>query len=432
MLVKSAVLAAALAALDVVSASVIQRQVLKDENVGNRIQGEAKIGDKCHPPGTYELGGSEIIPPCLSEQAIALKCEKVTHLASDPSEKDRRAYKECLTGRGSSYFRDVQGCLSCKKSHGYLSEDQFNWYSKRWAEGQQAFIKDDVPKTNVWDGYVQAAIGGSKCQHSNETLSGWACWDKLPKGPGETNKTVPIEQYYTDRLETQNIGSFDLDGKKYPESTTMEVELKEFTFEITGHLGYYSSAKLQNDTLTVQAHGEFDVQTVTEYREIKSICNFTTPDVFTIVSAISPAIPLKDSVTTVPKKEASNLPTIDCDGVCMASSLSIKELEVVVIQGSKKVDDVVAEAATPALNELKEDQSVSEEAEITFLKQVNVLFTSISKYPTPSEVSPPATPSEVSPPATPSEVSPPATPSKASSPDSPDTGKNSCRTRRRL
>ncbi|EXU94678.1 hypothetical protein X797_012243 [Metarhizium robertsii] len=410
MLVNSAVLAAALAVLDGVSASAIKRQVLKDENVGNRIQGEAKIGDKCHPPGTYELGGSKIIPPCLSEQAIALKCEKVTHLASDPSEKNRRAYGECLAGRGSSYFRDVQGCLSCKKSHGHLSEKQYDWYSKRWAEGREAFIKDDVPKTNVWDGYVQAAIGGSKCQHGNETLYGWACWDKLPKGPGETDETVPIEEYYTDRLETQNIGSFDLDGKKYPESTTMEVELKEFTFEITGHLGYYSSAKLEDGTLTVEGHAELKVQTVTEYREIKSICNFTTPDVFTIVSAISPAVPLKDSVATVPEKEASTLPTINCDGSCIASSLSIKELEVVVIQGSKKVDEVVAEAATPALNELKQNKSVSHEAEITILKQVNVLFTNIKKYPTPSEVSPPATPSEAS---------------------SPATSKNPCVTRRR-
>lgn len=389
MLLNSAVLTAALAILDVASASVIKRQVLKDKDIAGRIAGGAKIGDQCHPPGTYELGGEKVIPPCLAEQAIALKCEIITHLSSNSSEANRIAYHKCLVGHGSSYFLDIQGCLACKKTHGHLSKEQYDWYLQRWTAGYEAFEKDVVPKTNMWT-YVEGAIGGTTCQNRNETLHGWKCWDQLPKGPGNTNKTVPVEEYYTNRPKTQNIGSFTLNGKKYPETTTMEVDLAQYTYEITGHLGYYSSAKLEDGTVT-GPWVEYGVKVVTEYREIKSVCNFTTPDEFTIVSAISAPVPLKDSVATVPKKEASTLPTLDCDGTCIASALSIKELEVVVIQGSKKADPVVADAATPALTDLEEHKSLSPDSKISFLKRVEVLFANVKKYPTPSGGSPPST-----------------------------------------
>lgn len=385
MIVNTVTLASVLAVLECASASAIKRrQVLKGEekNLGSRIQGEAKIGDQCHPPGTYALGGSKPIPPCLAEQAISLKCEIVTQVQTNPSEEKWRAYHDCLAGEGSSYFEDVNGCLACKASHNHLSKEQFEWYSQRWADGQKAFTNDAVPKTTVWE-YVLGGIGGTTCQQigGNETLRGWSCWNQLPAGSGISAKDQSIEEYYKNRPKTQNIGSFTLNGKQYPEVSSVELDLMVHTFEIKAHMGYYYSAKLENGELVVGYNATSKVEILTEYREIKSICNFTKSDEFTILPIIGGSVPVKDSVVTVPKAEAANLPTVDCDASCRADAPAIEDIQNIAAQGPKPADKAVAEAATPAMQDLKNNKPISHQIEVTILETAEDVLENVALMP---------------------------------------------------
>ncbi|KAG8418985.1 hypothetical protein J3459_011845 [Metarhizium acridum] len=374
MLVNTAALASVLALLEYASASALKkRQVLKDENVAARLAGGAKIGDQCHPPGTYALGGDKAIPPCLSEQAIGLKCEIVTQVKKNTtSEANWKAYASCIKDNGSSYFQDVNGCLACKAAHNDLSQQQFDWFKERWAEGQKAFSNDTVPKGTPWD-YVQGIIGGTKCQKNgtNETVQGWDCWNQLPAGTGIATKNLTIDEYYKDRPETQNIGSFEFGGKSYPESSSVEMGLLVHTFQIKADVGYFSSVKLEDGKITSQLNATAKVEILTQYREITSIFNFTKPDEFTVLPVIDAPVPVKDSVATVPKVEAAKLPTAACDASCLDKAPTIDKIQEVAAQSPKEADKAVVEASKPAMKDLEENKPVSVTNKVKIITEIS-------------------------------------------------------------
>ncbi|KID89636.1 hypothetical protein MGU_03683 [Metarhizium guizhouense ARSEF 977] len=375
MLVNTAALAGVLALLECASASALKkRQVLKDENVAAGLAGGAKVGDQCHPPGTYSLGGEKAIPPCLSEQAIALKCEIVTQVKKNTtSEANWKAYGSCIKDQSSSYFQDVNGCLACKAAHNHISQQQFEWYTQAWAQGQKAFLNDTVPKATAWQ-YVQGAIDGTTCQQNgtNATISGWACWNQLPAGTGIATKNMTIDEYYKDRPKTQNIGSFEFGGKSFPESSSVELGLLVPTFEIKADVGYFSSVKLENGKITSELNATAKVEILTQYQEITSIFNFTKPDEFTVLPVINAPVPVKDSVATVPKADAAKLPAVDCDASCREKAPTIDKIQEVAAQGPKEADKAVAEACKPALKELEENKPLSVTNKVQIITEIQI------------------------------------------------------------
>ncbi|EFZ03401.1 hypothetical protein X797_009327 [Metarhizium robertsii] len=375
MLVNTVALAGVLALLDCASASALKkRQVLKDENVAARLAGGAKVGDQCHPPGTYSLGGEKAIPPCLSEQAIALKCEIVTQVKKNTtSEANWKAYGSCLRDQSSSYFQDVNGCLACKAAHNHMSQQQFEWYTQAWAQGQKAFLNDTVPKATAWE-YVQGAINGTTCQQNgtNATISGWACWNQLPAGTGIATKNLTIDEYYKDRPKTQNIGSFEFGGKSFPESSSVELGLLVPTFEIKADVGYFSSVKLENGKITSELNATAKVEILTQYQEITSIFNFTKPDEFTVLPVINAPVPVKDSVATVPKAEAADLPAVKCDAKCRDGAPTIDKIQEVAAQGPKEADKAVVEACKPALRDLEENKPLSVTHKVQIITEIQI------------------------------------------------------------
>ncbi|KID72714.1 uncharacterized protein G6M90_00g092740 [Metarhizium brunneum] len=373
MLVNTAALAGVLALVECASASALKkRQVLKDENVAARLAGGANIGDQCHPPGTYSLGGDKVVPPCLSEQAIALKCEIVTQLKKNTtSEANLKAYGSCLKDQGSSYFKDVNGCLACKAAHNHMSQAQFEWYSQAWADGQKAFLNDAVPKATAWE-YVLGAINNTTCQKNgtNEKLTAWDCWNQLPAGTGVATKNLTIEEYYKDRPKTQNIGSFEFGGKSFPESSSVELGLLVPTFEIKADIGYFCSVKLENGTITGSVNATAKVEILTQYQEITSIFNFTKPDEFTVLPVINAPVPVKDSVTTVSKDEAAVLPAVVCNADCRDKATTIDKIQEAAAQGPKEADKAVVEASKPALQDLKENKPLSVTHKVQIITEI--------------------------------------------------------------
>ncbi|OAQ59976.1 hypothetical protein VFPPC_10071 [Pochonia chlamydosporia 170] len=393
MLAKTTTLIGMLGALEGASALHVKpRQILgnEGENIASRVQGGAKIGDLCHPAGTYALGGKKLIDPCIAEQAISVKCERLTQMMTAPNAERRKAYHACLTGGGSSFIKDVKACMVCKREFSHMTKDQFTWFDDKWTKGYEAFAKDAEPQFAIWS-YVQRAIDGDSCTKQGDNqrkLNGWACWDQLPKpvlndtavnatagGVVTSNATQKLNvtalDYYKDRPATQNIGKFTLEGKQYPETGSVELGLLVPTFEITANLGYYSSARVQPGKFEANiTNGKVEI--ITEYREIKAVCNFTKPDEFTILPLITGPVPVKDSVVVVAKKDADQLPIAVCDKSCRAEAPAIEKIQETAAKPAQVVNKEVAKACEPALKALESNKPVNKESVNAVVEKVKI------------------------------------------------------------
>lgn len=363
MLANAATIVGALAALQGVAASAVQRrQVLGDKggDLVNRIEGNKKVlGDQCHPFGTYQLGGSKVIPPCISEQAISLKCEIVTKMSKNATVAARNAYKECLTEQSSSYMDDVMGCLACKSSHNFHSKEQDSFWREKYREGIEDFKKDpQPPRDMLWAGYIQAAIGRTKCTgKANEQLQGWQCFDKLEPASGVATKNLTVEEYYPNR-KPQNVGRFTLEGKEYPEKDVKEVAYQNTTYEKFDSIGITSMTRreLGNGVIETNTTHIEKTELTKHWSAITYVCSFAKPDEFTIVPVISEPVPIKDSKRSVDKAEGDKFPVVVCDKGC-AKPVDVKTTHPKAPEPAKPAPKAVANDLKPAFDELKQQKN---------------------------------------------------------------------------
>lgn len=197
-----------LAALQAVSAQRTEAgQVLQ------RLENRLEIGDECHPPlGSYVLSkpGQPTMPPCVAQQAISSACEALTNVLvpqSDPAQAaaNHKAYRQCLTGPGSSYRQDVMGCLACKEQHNKLSRAQYDYWVSKYSFALDVFASNRRRKKDLWN-YVQTTID-------------WGHYDKLVKpSPGVKVPAKPIAEYYPQPPKVQGLGTFTYNNRTYPEA----------------------------------------------------------------------------------------------------------------------------------------------------------------------------------------------------------------------
>lgn len=201
MLSKQIAVAAVIAAL--------QRAAAQDTWTTDQLSGRVNpqlIGDSCHPRATWTLGGSDTIPPCVSEQLVAMSCESMTRaLGARENPARMNAYRDCLFGKGSSYEADLFGCLKCKAKHQMHSsaEDAF-W--KKYLKQEIAHFKGASPlRDSLWD-MVVAAVP-------------WHQYPRHDEGQKQAERNFTIQEYYPDAPKSQHVGEFTLEGIAYPKLT---------------------------------------------------------------------------------------------------------------------------------------------------------------------------------------------------------------------
>ncbi|ODA76819.1 hypothetical protein RJ55_07335 [Drechmeria coniospora] len=122
---------------------------------------------------------------------ISKTCEDISGFF-DAKDDDAKAlaYKNCLTGPGSTYQADMGGCLSCKRFNAYLSPGQNTFWVEAQKKAWEAFKQDKLPTDSYW-------------QYSLRFLP----WDQYPNDPkGFKASNTSIEHYYPFAPESQSIG----------------------------------------------------------------------------------------------------------------------------------------------------------------------------------------------------------------------------------
>lgn len=390
MLVKlEALLVGAIATFEAASASsVARRQFLNElptvsQDIQNRLQGQARIGDVCYPIGTYTLGGSELVPPCVAEQAISLKCEALTAPGrtgtNGTSPEQWNAYKNCLSGQEATYFQDVKGCLACKQTHGYLSSQQAEFFTDRYNEAEADFANATDPSQTVW-GLVTARIGRYSCVNktSNAPMNDWSCYNQLDQPSGIATKNQTAKAYYKNAPKSQNIGQFTLNGKQYPEITVGErlSTVLVPVYEVVSEISYVYDVRVSGGNYNIgtkfEAHTQVKISQ--EFSQIKCLYNFTKADTFTIVSTISAPVPVADSTRVVPAEEAVAIKLPACNN-CSTVSLSLDESRAMATS-IKPAPKGVVEIAKPLMEGLeKNDLSKVKEGSVALSVKIEADFT---------------------------------------------------------
>lgn len=378
-------LVGAVASFEAVSAaSVAGRQLLHElpgasEAIQGRLQGGARLGDQCHPIGTYTLGGGELIPPCIAEQAIALKCEALTAPgragANGTSPEQRAAYKSCLSGQGASYFQDVKGCLACKQSHGFLSDQQAKFLTDRYTEAEADFSRAANSSQTVWD-IVSGRIGGHRCldRTTGREINDWPCYNQLDQPSGIAAKNTTAKEYYVNAPASQNIGQFTLNGTQYPEvgeGATLSQALVD-VYEVVSDISYVYDVRVSGDQRNVSSKFESHTQVKIsqQFSQIKNLFNFTKPDTFTIVSTISAPVPIANSTREVPAEKAAAVQLPACNK-CSAIAVSLEDSRNMAAVGIKPAPQPVVDAAKPVMEGLeKNDPSEVMKASVALIAKV--------------------------------------------------------------
>ncbi|KAH0592002.1 hypothetical protein MHUMG1_10297 [Metarhizium humberi] len=86
-----------------------------------KIEGEWKY-DACHKIDTSVAGG--FIWPCASQLKILESCPKSAETA-----EERKAQRDCICGKGSSFLQDAVACSECKTQNG-LQPDQRDFWKR--------------------------------------------------------------------------------------------------------------------------------------------------------------------------------------------------------------------------------------------------------------------------------------------------------------
>ncbi|PHH60306.1 hypothetical protein CDD81_1861 [Ophiocordyceps australis] len=185
-------------------------QQFEGSKVGGGIEGPRGLPDPCLTAGKFVLNVKDapLQAPCAMEQGINALCEKLTGVKLvDVTDEKRQAFKECMLGQGSSYEKEVIGCVQCKVHHNIFSEDQGKFYYQRWPAAFKHFEASDRPELGTWESF-QAIVGGDWDLDFNDLKKPNGTWDKVAD---------PKDYYKPDPPTFQGIGSFTLNGKKYPE-----------------------------------------------------------------------------------------------------------------------------------------------------------------------------------------------------------------------
>lgn len=357
MFVKASVVIGALSALDAAFASTIaRRQVLQDQNLNDRIPAGAKIGDECHQPGKYALGSDTLAPPCLSEQAVSKKCEIITGVTGPKATKEQKvAFRDCVTGSGSSYLQDIDACIKCKEINRHLSSEQADWFRRRYADAKKAFAAASEPDT-LWT-YVLRSVALS-CPKTEKM--GWGCFESLPKpinGQKENQeRPASVDSYYEQRPAVQNVGEFTYEGKKYPEVNGSQSSTIELA---SPALCSFSSAVVQRN-----GSGEVAPNGLAEGPVVVSMCNkmeffmkFLKKDEYSILSVAAGGKPIEGTSNHVNEDAAKQLPT--CDDNCMAQETPITDLQGDNNGASQLEPARVQKIVEPALEQLEKDKEIT-------------------------------------------------------------------------
>ncbi|KYK58980.1 hypothetical protein DCS_00107 [Drechmeria coniospora] len=168
------------------------------QRISYRIPAEL-VGDTCHPDGTYSLGvAGRPIPPCIAKQIISTKCEQISGFLDDKENKVKAlVYQNCLFGEGSSYEKDMAGCLRCKLDSGVYSKDEHDF----WSAAQREAVAE----------FKQNMTGGSKEEVTKHPDSFWGSvlgqihWERYPSSGTRGGTTTGSASTPVDYI--QNIGS---------------------------------------------------------------------------------------------------------------------------------------------------------------------------------------------------------------------------------
>ncbi|KAM3425854.1 hypothetical protein NHJ13734_009869 [Beauveria thailandica] len=287
-----------------------------------RIEGNVhKVGDSCHPLGTYRLGDSSlIVPPCIAEQAITSWCEKATGVGGDQTPDMMKAYRDCLFGQGSTLLSDQSGCLDCKVANKFLTEEQANFFRGGFEKGNDAFKNTPSAPSPLWN-TVQKYLD-------------WAAYDKLPKlhDSARNNTKVPVEEYFKNAVTPQSFGQYALDGNDDQCPTDALPPVLQDPIENRDPLGQ------EIEAIVPGANNAAEFSTVTLYQAQVNFFQFTSGGGFTFGCIKEELVRLSNvRVKPASKDEIKSLPNaVNCTS-CQQKSVT-----------RQSIDKAAASPATPA------------------------------------------------------------------------------------
>ncbi|KAK9445151.1 hypothetical protein VB005_00258 [Metarhizium brunneum] len=165
---------------------IIPSDVLKN------VQEERKY-DACHKIDTSVAGG--FIWPCASQLKILESCPKSAKTA-----EERKAQRDCICGKGSSFLQDAVACSECKIQNGLQPGNQLDFWKdyfgamdKKYCQSDdvavdyQEFTKDLKPPEGVIAGNsLDSKIGNPRDYYKQ---AGVAVPEK--QGPGKSTPAAP-------------------------------------------------------------------------------------------------------------------------------------------------------------------------------------------------------------------------------------------------
>ncbi|KID59230.1 uncharacterized protein G6M90_00g080330 [Metarhizium brunneum] len=104
-------------------------------DVLTNVQEERKY-DACHKIDTSVAGG--LIWPCASQLKILESCPKSAKTA-----EERKAQRDCICGKGSSFLQDAVACSECKIQNGLQPDNQRDFWKKSFGALDKEYCQSD-------------------------------------------------------------------------------------------------------------------------------------------------------------------------------------------------------------------------------------------------------------------------------------------------